>query len=337
MNEVLEVTGVRKAAILLVQLGQQRASALLKHMSPTEVEAISTEIARLGPLEPAEAEAVLAEFHSVAAANAALIQGGPSFALALLEESLGPERARAVMSRITGNNARQPFRCLRGIEGRQLLTLLSREHPQVIAVVLAYVPTDKATFVLAGLEPELQADVAHRIAVMERPAADVIRRLESSLEHTLATVAEASDTLAVSGIEPLVEIINRSDRATERMILESLEARDPELAEQVRGRMFTFEDIVSLEDRALQLVLRKVENGDLALALKGVGEDVRSKITSNMSERAAVTLLEDVELLGAVRRKQVEEAQQKIIAAVRELESAGEITLRRGADDEYVV
>jgi len=337
MSLTLTGAGVRKAAILLVQIGQENAAKVMSHLRESEVEAISAEISNLDSLGGQETEAVLEEFRDIAGAHANVMRGGPAFARALLEESLGYERAEAIMNRLAASALQLPFQFLHRADPRQLLSFISGEHPQVIAVLLAHIPSDKATLVLSGLEPEQQADVAHRIAVMDRTSPEILQRLEAVLERKMSSVLQPLDISTVGGLDPLVAIINRSDRATERLIVEGLQARDPELAEQIKSRMFMFDDIVMLEDRDMQLVLRQVENGDLALALKGVAEEVRTKVTSNMSERAATTLLEDLELLGPVLLRQVEEAQQKVILTIRRLEDAGEIVLRRGADDEYVL
>jgi flagellar motor switch protein FliG len=337
MTLTLTSAGVRKAAILLVQIGQENAAKVMAHLRESEVEAISAEISNLDSLGGQETEAVLEEFRDIAGAHANVMRGGPAFARALLEESLGYERAEAIMNRLAASAMQLPFQFLHRADPRQLLSFISGEHPQVIAVLLAHIPSDKATLVLSGLEPERQADVAHRIAVMDRTSPEILQKLEAVLERKMSSVLQPLDFSTVGGVDPLVAIINRSDRATERLIVEGLQARDPDLAEQIKSRMFMFEDIVMLEDRGMQQVLRQVENGDLALALKGVSEEVRAKVTSNMSERAAATLLEDLELLGPVLLRQVEEAQQKVILTIRRLEDAGEIVLRRGSDDEYVV
>lgn len=337
MTLTLTGTGVRKAAILLVQIGQENAAKVMAHLRESEVEAISAEISNLDSLGGQETESVLAEFRDLAGAHANVMRGGPAFARALLEESLGYERAEAIMNRLAASAMQLPFQFLHRADPRQLLSFISGEHPQVIAVLLAHIPSDKATLVLSGLEPERQADVAHRIAVMDRTSPEILQKLEAVLERKMSSVLQPLDFSTVGGVDPLVAIINRSDRVTERLIVEGLQARDPELAEQIKSRMFMFDDIVMLEDRYMQLVLRQVESGDLALALKGVAEGVRNKVTSNMSERAATTLLEDLELLGPVLLRQVEEAQQKVILTIRRLEDAGEIVLRRGSDDEYVL
>jgi flagellar motor switch protein FliG len=329
--------GVRKAAVLLVQIGQENAAKVLAYMSESEVEAISAEIARLESLSAGETEAVLAEFRELSTAQLNIMRGGPDFARALLEESLGAERADSIMNRLAASAMKLPFQFLHRADPRQLVSFIHGEHPQVIAVVLAHLASEKATLVLSGLEAGLQADVAHRIAVMDRTSPELLSQLEERLERKMSSVLQPTEMASVGGLDPLIQIINRSDRATERLIVEGLQERDPELAEEVKSRMFMFEDITLLEDRDVQQVLRQVDNADLAVALKGVTDEVRIKVTSNMSERAATTLLEDVDLLGPVLLRQVEEAQQKVILIIRRLEDAGEIVLRRGSDDEYVV
>jgi flagellar motor switch protein FliG len=337
MTLTMNAAGIRKAAVLLVQLGREGASKVLSHLPESEVEAISAEILQLESLAAAESETVIGEFQQMASARANVLRGGPEFARAMLEESLGYERAQTVMSRLAATAMQLPFQFLHRADPRQLLSFISGEHPQVIAVVLAHLTSDKATLVLSGLEPERQADVAHRLAVMDRVAPETLKDLERVLERKMGSVLQPMDVSKIGGLDPLIQIINRSDRATERLIVEGLQARDPELAEEVKSRMFMFEDILMLENRDLQQVLRQVEGADLAPAMKGISEELRVKITSNMSERAAETLLEEIELLGPVLLRQVEEAQQKIIQIIRRLEDAGDITLRRGNDDEYVV
>ncbi len=337
MSTTLTANGIRKAAILLVQLGQENAAKVLSFLREAEVEALSAEISQLESLTAGETESVLSEFRSMASAQLNIMRGGPGFARALLEESLGAERADSIMNRLAASAMQLPFQFLHRADPRQLLSFISGEHPQVIAVVLAHLPSDKATLVLSALEPGQQADVAHRIAVMDRTSPEVLAKLESVLERKMSSVLQPLDFSNVGGLDPLIQIINRSDRTTERLIVEGLQERDPALAEEIKSRMFMFDDITLLEDRDMQQVLRQVETTDLATALKGVSDEVRLKVTRNMSERAATTLLEDVDLLGPVLLRQVEEAQQKIILVIRRLEDAGEIVLRRGGDDEYVL
>ncbi len=328
--------GVRKAAILLIQMGRERAGAVMSHLNDSEVEAISGEIARLQTLDNAETDSVLTEFRDLMTARAHIARGGLSFAQQLLEESLGPERAAEVMARLHAASVQMPFQFLHRADPSQLRSFIMDEHPQVIALVLAHMRPDKASLLLSGLPSDVQADVAHRIAVMDRTNPEIIRAVETTLERRLSSMLQPSDLSRVGGLDPLVDIINRSDRSTERQIVEGLESLDPALAEVIRSKMFMFEDVTSLEDRSIQLVLREVDSGQLALALKGVADNVREKITRNLSARAATNLLEEVELLGTVRLSQVEEAQQNFIRIIRQLEEQGQIMLRRGNDDEFV-
>ena len=328
--------GARKAAIVLIQLGRERAASVLSHLNEGEVEMISAEIAQLESVAPEESDGVLEEFRQLMTARAHILQGGLEFAEHLLQESLGKERAAEIIQRLNALAIQLPFQFLQRADPGQLRSFIADEHPQVIALVLAHITADKASLVLSGLPPEQQAEVAHRIAVMDRATPEIIRNVESILERKLSSVLQPAEVSRVGGLGPLVNIINRSDRSTERQIVEGLETLDAELAEEVRSRMFLFEDIVSLEDRAVQLVLRQVETSELAMALKGVGDTVRAKITGNLSERAAENLLEEADLLGPVRLAQVEEAQQSVIRTIRSLEERGEIMIRRGNDDEFV-
>jgi flagellar motor switch protein FliG len=328
--------GVRKAAVLLIQLGRERAASVLSHLSEAEVEAVSAEIARLESISGAETESVLTEFRDMMTARAHIAQGGLAFAQQILEQSLGSDRATEIITRLNAAAVKMPFQFLHRADPSQLRSFIMDEHPQVIALVLAHMTPDKASLLLSGLAPEKQAEVAHRIAVMDRTTPDIVRAVEATLERRLSSMLQPNEMSQVGGLDPLVDIINRSDRSTERQIVEGLEALDPTLADAVKSRMFMFEDIVTIEDRSIQLVLREVDTAELALALKGVAENVRDKITKNLSERAATNLIEEVELLGQVRLSQVEEAQQNIIRTIRSLEEQGQIMVRRGNDDEFV-
>ena len=329
--------GTRKAAILLIQLGQERASAVLKHMSDSEVELVTAEISRLDAITSAESDQVLSEFHDLMVARAHIAQGGFNFAQSLLQQSIGEERAAEIIDRLHAAAVQMPFQFLHRADPAQLRSFIAEEHDQVIALVLAHMTPDKASLLLSGLPSYQQARIAHRIAVMDRTSPDIIHTVEAVLERKLSSMLQPAEVSRVGGVDPLVNIINRSDRPTERQIVEGLEGLDPQLADEVKSRMFMFEDIVGLDDRSVQQVLRQVDTGELALALKGVSTQVRSKITSNLSARAGENLIEEVELLGAVRLIQVEEAQQSIIRTIRQLEEQGQITVRRGGDDEFVV
>ena len=331
-----EMTGLRKAAVLLIQMGKDDASTILSHLKESEVEELTAEIVRLGSVNTDVADVVLDEFHELATGQRFAGQGGMEYARELLEASLGWDRAGEIVARLNTVFMDVPFGFLAQADPRQVLSFLQDEHPQTIALVLAHLTAVQASQILSGLAPELQADVAHRIAVMDRTSPDIIRQVEATLERKLSSVLQPSDLSSVGGLDPLVEIINRADRATERLILEGLAGRNPELAEEIRSKMFMFEDVISLDDRSIQLVLRQVETNDLATALKGVRDEVRLKIMKNLSERAAENLADEIDLLGPVRLRTVEESQAKIVQAIRALEESGQIVIRRGDDDEFV-
>ncbi len=332
-----EVNGLRKAAVVLVQLGKERSASILAAMREAEVEELTAEIARLDSIDAETAQKVMEEFEGLILAHKYYSRGGLAFAREVLEASVGAEKARDILERLNASLSEMPFQFLRRADPRQIISFLQDEHPQTIALVLSHMGSEQAAIVLGGLAPELQSDVAHRIAVMDRTTPETVKLVESVFEQKLSTILmQSGEASAVGGLKPLVDIINRSDRATERLILESLEERDHDLADLVRAQMFMFEDILNLDDKAVQLVLRQVEVNDLATALKGVRDEVKSKVLKNMSERAAENLEEEISLLGPVRLKTVEEAQAKVVQVIRQLEEAGEIVLHRGADDEYV-
>lgn len=336
MPTTLTGAGARKAAVLLVQLGKTKAANVLAHLSENEVEAITSEIARLESVSSGEAGAVLGEFHELLTARGHIARGGLAFAQQVLEQSMGAERASQIIERLHAAAIQMPFQFLHQADPAQLRSFIVDEHPQVIALVLSHMTPDKASLLLSGLAPEQQAQVAHRIAVMDRTSPDIVRAVESTLERKLSSMLQPTEMSRVGGLDPLVNIINCSDRSTEKQIIEGLEALDSSLADEIKSRMFMFEDVVHLDDRSMQLVLRQVDTGQLALALKGVSDVVRDKITTNLSSRAAEGLVEEIELLGPVRLSQVEEAQQAVIRTIRQLEERGEIMVRRGGDSDFV-
>ena len=337
MLKVEELSGAQKAAVLLVQLGKEKSAAVLRSLRESEVEEVLNEIARLKGVPTETVDAVFEEFQTLASARRYYAQGGMDFAREVLEATLGADRAKELLDRMKASLVEMPFEFLRRADARQVLSFLQDEHPQTVALVVAHMRADQAAIVISGMPDELQADVAHRVAVMETTSPDVVRRVEAVLERKLSSVLQSTDASAAGGLKPLVDIINHADRATERLILEGLERRDPALAEEVRSQMFMFEDITTLDDRSVQLVLRSVDSKELATALKGVSQDVRGKIMANVSERAAANLADEIDMLGAVRLSTVEEAQAKIIATIRSLEESGQILLSRGERDEYVV
>jgi flagellar motor switch protein FliG len=334
---VQEMTGLRKAAVLLVQLGKDHSAQVLKSLRESEVEVLTAEIARMEEVDADVASSVLLEFQELAAARHYYAQGGLAYAEEVLVATLGPDKAREVLTRLKAVLVEMPFQFLRRVDPQMVLSFLQDEHPQTITLVLAHMEAKQAAAVLSGLPEPVQADIAHRLAVMDRTSPDIVKQVESHLQRRLSTVLQPNESAPVGGLQPLVDIINHSDRSTERLILEGLEQRSSELAEEVRARMFMFEDIRQLEDRAVQVLLRSVDTKELAVALKGVKEDVREKFVANMSERAGVALVEDMDVLGPVRVKQVEEAQAGIIRQVRALEESGDIVVSRGAGDDFVL
>ncbi len=336
VNLTRGMSGRRKAAVLILQLDAAASAKVLSQLSDTELEEVATEIARAGDVPAEVSAAVLREFGILRASGDSVVHGGIEQSRAMLRAAVGDQRADAILDRLSGTMIDLPFKFLHNADARQLLNFISDEHPQTIALVLAHVPAPLASKVLAGLGGDLQADVAHRIATMDQTTPDIIHQIEANLQRRMANLLVPSELAAVGGVQPLVDIINRADRGTEKLIMEGLESRDPVLAEAVRSRMFMFEDLINLEDRAVQLVLRQVETASLAIALKGVASVVHAKIMANMSERAAATLAEEIELLGPVRVQSVEEAQTEVVRVIRELEESGQIIVRRGEEDEFV-
>jgi flagellar motor switch protein FliG len=329
------MSGRQKAAILLVSLGAEASAEVFKHLRQDEIDELTLEIAGIGHVPPERKQAVVEEFYETALAQDYIAEGGLEYARAILERALGGDRANEVMTRLSGSIQVSPFEFLRRTDAGQILNVIANEHPQTVALVMAYLPAETAAQVVSSLPDDLQAEVAMRIALMDRTAPEVIREIERVLERKLSSVIN-QDFTSAGGLRSLVDLLNQVDRATERTILETLEEQNPELADEVRRMMFLFEDIVVLDDRSIQQVLREVDTKELAIALKGTSDEVQQKIYGNMSERAAAIIKEDLEFMGPVRVKTVEEAQQKIVAVIRRLEDAGQIVIVRGGEDQLV-
>jgi flagellar motor switch protein FliG len=330
------LTGRQKAAIFLVSLGPEVSSEIFKHLREEEIEQLTFEIARLDKIEPADKDKVLMEFQELMLASEFITSGGIDYARDVLEKALGTQKAVDIINRLTSSLQVRPFDFIRRTDPSHLLNFIQAEHPQTIALILSYLDPNKASLILSSLPHEIQADVAKRIATMDRTSPDVLREVERVLERKLSTLA-SEDYTSAGGIDAIVEILNMVDRGTEKTIIESLEDDDPELAEEIKKRMFVFEDIVLLDDRSIQKLLREVDQQELAKALKAVDTEVQDKIFRNMSKRAASLLKEDMEFMGPIRLKDVEESQQKIVNIIRKLEEAGEIVVARAGEDELVV
>lgn len=331
-----KLSGKRKAAILLVSLGPELSAEIFKHLREEEIEELTLEIASLRKVKPEERDAIFEEFSDIATAHEYLSQGGIDYARELLEKALGDKKANDIIQRLTASLQVRPFDFARKTDPSQLLNFIQNEHPQTIALILAYLDPDQASMILSALPPERQVDVAKRLATLDRTTPEVLEEIESTLEKRLSAFA-VDDYTSAGGIESAVEILNLVDRTTEKTIIDALEEEDPELAEEIRKRMFVFEDIINLDDRAIQKIIREVESKELALALKASSDEVGDRIYKNMSKRAAEMLKEDIEFMGPVRLRDIEEAQQRVVSVIRRLEDAGEIVISRGGEDEIVV
>ena len=331
-----ELNGVQKAAILLIALGPEKSSQIFKHLKEEEIEELTLEIANTRSISPALKEEVLEEFYQVCLAQQYIAEGGIGYAKELLEKALGDDRAQDVITKLTASLQVRPFEFIRKTEPSQVLNFIQDEHPQTIAMILSYLSAGQASLIIGALPPEKQADVAKRIALMDRTSPEVIKEVERVLERKLSSLINQDYTIA-GGVDAVVNILNTVDRGTEKRIMESLEIEEPELAEEIRKKMFVFEDILLLDDRAIQRVLRDVDNSDLGVALKGANDEVQAAIFKNLSSRLAAMIKEDMEFMGPVRMKDVEEAQQKIVGIIRKLEDSAEIVISRGGGDELIV
>ncbi|MFP7169124.1 flagellar motor switch protein FliG [Terribacillus sp. 7520-G] len=330
------LTGKQKAAILMISLGADTAANVYKHLTEEEIEKMSLEISSVKKVDSAEKESIIDQFHQIAIAQDYISQGGIAYAKTILEKALGAEEAAAIMNRLTSTLQVRPFDFARKADPTQILNFIQNEHPQTIALVLSYLEPEQSGQILSELPQDMQADVAKRIATMSSTSPEIISQVEQILEKNLSTTA-TQDFTQTGGIQAVVEVLNGVDRSTERTILDELEVQDPELAEEIKKRMFIFEDIVTLDNRAIQRVIREVENDDLKLSLKVASDEVKDIVFQNMSDRMVQTFKEEMEFMGPVRLKDVEEAQSRIVSVIRRLEEVGEIIISRGGGDDIIV
>ena len=324
------MSGARKVAVLLMSVDTERAARMLRQLAPDEVAAVVVELEQLQHLDADMVDQVIADFARSANDRRGSLEGGAGFARELLELSLGVDGAALIFQRL---GASKRFGFLQSLDIATLVSLLVEEHPQTIAVVLAYLAPDRAARILAGFEEAVQCEVAVRVATMDRTNPSAIDAIESALEaRTHAMLAERA-TGGVGGVDSLIAMLTRSDKATEKAVIAELELLDPEMAEEVRTKLFVFEDIVSLEDRAVQQILRQVDTRGLAVALKGTEDVVRDKVLSNMSSRASENLLEEISMLSGIRAAEVRESRLAIVKVIRTLEDSGDIVINRGTDD----
>jgi flagellar motor switch protein FliG len=330
------LTGRQKAALLLISLGPEVSAQIFKHLRDEEIEQLTLEIANVRKVDSSDKETILSEFHQICMAQEYISQGGISYAKEILEKALGSSKALDIINRLTATLQVRPFDFARKADPAQILNFIQNENSQTIALVLSYLQADQSSIILSALPQDKQAEVAKRIALMDSTSPEVVSQVERVLEQKLsATVTQ--DYTSAGGIEAIVQILNGVDRGTERTILDALEIQDPELAEEIKKRMFVFEDIVNVDNRSIQRIIRDIENADLQLALKVASEEVREAIFKNMSKRMSETFREEMEYMGPVRLRDVEEAQTRIVATIRRLEEAGEIIIARGGGDDIIV
>jgi len=332
-----EISNLRKGAILLLTLDKQAASILLKQMERKVVEEVTRELASLRDIPKKVRDRVLDEFYNMALAQTWASEGGLDYARALLQDCLDPKEADRILQQISQQVRRTPFAFLQKAESENLLTFIQDEHPQTIAMIVSHLPFHKASEILAGLPGPKQVEVVKRVANMEQTNPEVIAEVERGLETRLSSMLSQSFE-KIGGVESVAEILNLVDRGTEKGIMDGLEAEDPDLVEEIKRLMFVFEDILQVDDRGIQAVLKEIENDELALSLKTASDELKQKILSNLSERAAQMIKEEMEYMGPVRVSDVENAQQRIVDIVRRLEDAGEIIITgRGGEGDLIV
>lgn len=336
MNEAsrqMRLTGLRKAAIFLISIGAELSAKIVKNLSQVDVEKLTVEISRVSKIDRDIRSTVFCEFQDMYLAEANLGEGGLDWIKEVLERALGPQKAADIFHRLSSSMRPRPFEIARNADPEQLVSFIQNEHPQTVALILAYLDSAQASALLSSLPEDKRLDVVKRLALMDRTSPEVVREIEKILEKKLSSLL-VQEYASVGGIQSVVDILNRADRATEKSIIESLEVDDPELAEEIKKRMFVFEDIVLLDDLSLQRVLREVDyNRDLPIALKVSTQEVKDKVFKNVSSRAAESIQENMAYLGPTRLREVEEAQQKIVNVIRRLDEEGEIILRRQGEE----
>lgn len=331
-----EMTGRQKAALLLISLGPELSAQVFKHLDEDEMEKLTLEISSVKKVEADVKDQVIEEFHNIALAQDYISQGGIGYAKTVLEKALGKDHAQTIINRLTSSLQVRPFDFARRADPAQVLNFIQNEHPQTIALILSYLEPEQAGMILSSLSQDVQADIAKRIATMESTSPEVISEIESVLERKLSSTV-TQDFTETGGVDAVVEVLNGVDRSTEKTILDTLEIQDPELAEEIRKRMFVFEDIVTLDNRSIQRIIRDLENEDLILSMKVSSEEVKEILFQNMSSRMAESFKDEMEIMGPVRLKDVEEAQSRIVSTIRRLEDAGEIIIARGGGDDIIV
>lgn len=327
-----EFNGKEKVAILLIALGPQKSSEVFKHFNEEEIEELTLQIANMRMVSPEEKKQVIEEFYQICLAQEYISEGGINYAKDVLERALGSDKAHNILNKLTSSLHVRPFEFIRKADPNQLLNYIQNEHPQTIALILSYLSATQSAQILSSLPLEKQADVTRRIAVMDRTSPEVVKEIESVLESKFSNIL-AQDFTTTGGVQAVVDILNSVDRGTEKHIMEDLDSKDAELSEEIRRRMFVFEDIIALDNRSIQRIIREIDNSQWAIALKGASEEVKELIFTNMSKRLVEMIKEDIEFMGPVRIRDIEDAQQNIVNIIRKLEEDGEIITPRGGDE----
>ncbi len=327
-----QFSGKEKVAILLIALGPQKSAEIFKHLNEDEIEELTLQIANMRMVSPEEKQMVIEEFYQICLAQEYISEGGINYAKDVLERALGSDKAIDIINKLTSSLHVRPFEFIRKADPNQLLNYIQNEHPQTIALILSYLGSSQAAQILSSLPLEKQSDVTRRIAIMDRTSPEVVREIENILESKFSNIL-AQDYTTTGGIQSVVDILNSVDRGTEKHIMEDLDIRDAELSEEIRRRMFVFEDIITLDDRSIQRIIREIDNSQWAIALKGASEEVKDLIFANMSKRLVEMIKEDIEFMGPVRIRDIEDAQQNIVNIIRKLEEDGEIITPRGGDE----
>jgi len=327
-----QFNGKEKAAILLIALGPDKSAEVFKYLNEEEIEELTLQIANMRMVSSEEKQQVIEDFYQMALAQEYISEGGIDYAKEILERALGSDKAVDIINRLTSSLHVRPFEFIRKADPNQLLNYIQNEHPQTIALILSYLHPTQASQILASLPPEKQGEVTMRIATMDRTSPEIIKEIEKVLETKFSGIL-SQDFTTTGGIQAVVDILNSADRGTEKFIMEELDMMDADLSEEIRRRMFVFEDIASLDNKSIQRIIREIDNAQWAIALKGASEEVKEVIFSNMSKRLAEMIKEDIEFMGPVRIRDIEEAQQNIVNVIRKLEEDGEIITPRGGDE----
>lgn len=327
-----QFSGKEKVAILLISLGPQKSAEIFKHFNDEEIEELTLQIANMRMVSPDEKQLIIEEFYQICLAQEYISEGGINYAKDVLERALGSDKALDIINKLTSSLHVRPFEFIRKADPNQLLNYIQNEHPQTIALILSYLSATQSAQILSSLPLEKQADVTRRIAIMDRTSPEVVREIETVLESKFSNIL-AQDFTTTGGVQAVVDILNSVDRGTEKHIMEDLDIRDAELSEEIRKRMFVFEDIITLDNRSIQRIIREIDNSQWAIALKGASEEVKDLVFTNMSKRLVEMIKEDIEFMGPVRIRDIEDSQQSIVNVIRKLEEDGEIITPRGGDE----